>query len=884
MIKLWLKGKLTNRGGRLTGSIVGVALAVAILASLGTFLATTSLSMTKRAIGMLPVDWQVQLTAATTSTTTIDEISRAIGYEAVRSVTYADVAGLETMTGGTTQTTGSGQVLGLEPGYTHAFPGQIRLLAGAGDGVALMQQTAANLHATVGDTVSIQRVGLPPVSVVVGGIVDLPNADSMFQAIGVSQVLAPRAPPDNVILVPAAQWRQLLGAQASARPDTTRQQLHVRLARDHLPPEPSAAYVKVQAAARNLEARLAGSGVIADNLAARLDGVRSDALYARMVFLFLGLPGALLALLMTVAVATADAEQQQRDRALLRMRGASARQILILSVAEALALGAVGGMLGVVVAEAVTALFLGSHVVTTQVIPSAAGAALFGLVAMLVAIAWPAWHELRGLTTIRAGRLFPGGRVRLWERLPLDLICLAISAASWALSASNGYQLVLAPEGVAEATVDYQAFIAPLFLWLGMGLFTLRLMRVGLHYAQPALSLALKPIAGRLSTLMAVSLGRQWRRMAYGAGTIGLALAFGISTAIFNTTYESQLRVDAELSNGADVSVTGTTTAPAGPWLSDLAAFPGVAAAATMRHRFAYVGTDLQDLYGIDPEHFAAATDLRDAYFVGADAGAVLAALRQTPDGVLVSEETMSDFQLQPGDLINLRLQKSTDHQYHVVPFHVVGVVREFPTAPRDSFLVANAGYVGAQTAMPAAEIVLLRTVGDPAAVADDIRHGLELPPAVKVTDATDVQRLIASSLTAVDVRGLTRLQLIFAVLLVIAATGLVLGLRWAERRRSFAILTALGAKPHQLAGFVHGEALLILGAGIIIGLPVGLGLAWMLVKLLAGAFDPAPDSLDVPWAYLLALVFVAMLSTALTSHAVLKATSRHEIRSLREI
>jgi len=210
MIRLWLRGKLTNRGGRLTGVIVGVALTVAVLASLGAFLATSSVSMTERAISMLPVDWQVQLTPATPITATIDELSRAIDYEAARSVAYADVAGFETMTGGTIQTTGSGQVLALSRAMRKPFLARSGYWPERGTALPWRSRPPANLHAVAGDTVSIQRIGLPAVSVVVGGIVDLPNADSMFQAIGVSQALAPRAPPDNVILLPAEQWRQLL--------------------------------------------------------------------------------------------------------------------------------------------------------------------------------------------------------------------------------------------------------------------------------------------------------------------------------------------------------------------------------------------------------------------------------------------------------------------------------------------------------------------------------------------------------------------------------------------------------------------------------------------------------------------------------------------------
>jgi hypothetical protein len=55
--------------------------------------------------------------------------------------------------------------------------------------------------------------------------------------------------------------------------------------------------------ANNIEVRIAGSAALANNLAARLDGVRDDALYAKVLFLFLGAPGVVLAALVTAEVA-----------------------------------------------------------------------------------------------------------------------------------------------------------------------------------------------------------------------------------------------------------------------------------------------------------------------------------------------------------------------------------------------------------------------------------------------------------------------------------------------------------------------------------------------------------------------------------------------------
>ena len=61
MIGLWLSGLVRVRSGRLIGAIAGVACMVALIASLGVFLQTSSASMTARAIASVPVDWQVQL-------------------------------------------------------------------------------------------------------------------------------------------------------------------------------------------------------------------------------------------------------------------------------------------------------------------------------------------------------------------------------------------------------------------------------------------------------------------------------------------------------------------------------------------------------------------------------------------------------------------------------------------------------------------------------------------------------------------------------------------------------------------------------------------------------------------------------------------------------
>ena len=77
------------------------------------------------------------------------------------------------------------------------------------------------------------------------------------------------------------------------------------------------------------------AGLVGDNLGTALDQARKDALYAQLLFLFLGLPGALLAGLVTATIAAAGADRRRRDSALLRARGATTRQLVRLALAEA---------------------------------------------------------------------------------------------------------------------------------------------------------------------------------------------------------------------------------------------------------------------------------------------------------------------------------------------------------------------------------------------------------------------------------------------------------------------------------------------------------------------------------------------------------------------
>src|SRR5205823_14799594 len=102
--------------------------------------------------------------------------------------------------------------------------------------------------------------------------------------------------------------------------------------------------------------------------------------------------------------------------------------------------------------------------------------------------------------------------------------------------------------------------------------------------------------------------------------------------------------------------------------------------------------------FGVDPSPLTRAPSLPDSSFLGGAAAQTLARLRARRDAVLVSRDAVTDYSLNIGELLRLRVLDRRTGKLKVTPFHVAGVVQEFPSAPRDSFMVANLGYLLAVT------------------------------------------------------------------------------------------------------------------------------------------------------------------------------------------
>jgi putative ABC transport system permease protein len=122
------------------------------------------------------------------------------------------------------------------------------------------------------------------------------------------------------------------------------------------------------------------------------------------------------------------------------------------------------------------------------------------------------------------------------------------------------------------------------------------------------------------------------------------------------------------------------------------------------------------------------------------------------------------------------------------------------------------------------------------------------------------------SSITTVDLVGISRIEEAFAIALAAGAMFLFVALGIAERRQELATMAAIGTPLRQIGAFVWSEAALVLGAGLVLAGVLGWLLSQMLVAMLQHVFDPPPDALAIPWGFLAGLGGAAVVATLIAT------------------
>ncbi len=847
-------------------------------------------------------------------------IARIGAVVAADALSFADLPTGALRSGGA-RVAGPVRVFAFDERYQRRYP-SIRLASGGFErGSALLSAEAARtLGARPGATVQLSVPGRrAPLSLPVSGVTDLARAKPLFYSRRTSKLEDFIYVPDSVVVspqtsgarsCPPSSWptpaaaaveelaalggrfaREILPAfqVANARRGSSLKSLpvsevDVQIDRARLHTDPGRALAQSRAVARSLGRVAPGQDTLIDNISNTLQVARDDAAVGRRMFLFLGLPGVLLAAFLAAYAGSVLAGAQRRDQANLRVRGAHRGHLLQILAYRTLALAGAGSLLGVglgFVSRAGGAR-AGHAAGGRDRGPGAVGAdrdhgrdghdrarALRPGPALAAPRDQPGAAGAGG--DLGAGVVARRDRVRRVWRSPSRSRCAWRTFDPPKASVSAG-QAVTAPP---------RLLLAPLVAWFAGVLVAVRAaVAVSARLPLPAGQRFGSPVWGTLRR----SLRRRSRSLATGIAGVGLVVAFGTAIALFGATYDGAKAADATFVVGSDLRVTPSVLSPRPhpPSYARSLEVPGVVAATPVVAKLenaVLVGRfdqNRQDLTAIDPAGFERVAALRDAFVQGGSAATAMRALQAHRRGLLVDVQTADDLSVKVGDHVKVLLARGTKQQT-LRSLEVVGLFDAFPGFPEGTNLVANLDYYVAATGVSKVDYFLARA-GDRsdaglARAAAALRSGPGRSDPIDVESRTTALDKDQSSLAALNIQGLVDLDSLFTLLMSAAVIAIFVFGLMLERRREYVTMRAQGMLGGELRALVLGEAGVVALCGVLAGLLVGGGMAALLVHVLRGLFILPPrlvlPALDV--AVLAGLAGLATLASALVATAMLR-------------
>jgi ABC-type antimicrobial peptide transport system permease subunit len=494
--------------------------------------------------------------------------SRSPGCSGTTTTTQVELASLEGLRAQTTLTAGT-------------WPGPPR--HGGALPVALPAAAAARLHLTVGSVLrGTPESATTPVSLLVTGLFRPKNPASSYwgldllpssgisvrsgtvSAAGISEPLS-SVSYGPAVVNPAAFGGTLPVSQASwmVLPQAP------ALARGNI----GAFAASTSAAVSQLSVILPEGLTVTSGLPQLLAGIASSIVLARSLFAIGALELLLVAGVALALAARLLASLREEESALLRARGATRWQLARPALAEAVVLGAVAGLAGVLAGTRVTGVLAGLgglHLEGYSGFPPLAWlSALATLVLCAAVMAWPALHapapgearRRRGRQARLAGIAWAGG----------DLALVALAAiAVWEL---RGYSAVARP-ATGSLGIDPAVAVAPALALAGVAIIPLRGLPLLARLADKATDYERRLAAAMASWQIA-------RRPIRQAGPV-LLVAIATATATLAlagyASWQQSAADQSAFAVGSDVRVDSATALPLGA-AGSVTRAPGVTAA-----------------------------------------------------------------------------------------------------------------------------------------------------------------------------------------------------------------------------------------------------------------------------------------------------------------
>lgn len=794
------------------------------------------------------------------------------------------------------------RVFAFDDAYRAHYPSIRVVTGGFRPASALVSAEAARaLTAAPGATIELDLPArAEPLRLPVSGVVDLARADPLFSSRKSTKLEAFLYVPDTVVVTPETFRDVVVPAFERARSAVGEvmrsapvQELDVLVDRSRLEADPAAALSQTTRIADAVEQIGSGQGYPIDDISNALAVATQDAAAGRRMFLFLGVPGLLMAILLAAYAVGILAASERREHANLRVRGAHRGHLRRIALYKATALAAAGALFGIALGCVAVVAVLGWGAVSAAAPGDLARSALVAATAGAAITALALYLPARGALGREVGqerRQLHVARAPAWRRLHLDLVLLGLAVVAGAIALRTG--AFDPPAGSVYSgiavSIPSRLFAAPLLLWVGG---VLLCARVVLAVAARLPGRSATTFGAVVPGILRRSVRRRPWTLATGIVGLGLVTAFGVAVLTFSASYDAAKAADARFFVGSDLRIAPSVRSAHPARADDAGRFAvgGIGAVTPVvfdLENAVLIGPYDQgraNLAAVDPAGYARVAPLPDTFFEERTGAATMGAMEADPHGILVDTETADDLSVEPGDTVQVILARGTDRETQQ-RFRVRGLFERLAGFPEGANLVIDlATYEGA-TGVGAVDFFLARAddggrTGLTEAAAA-LRAGPGASAPIHVETAATALDKDRSSLTALNIAGLVRLDTFFVLLMSVAAvTIFVFGLML-QRRREYVTLRAMGLGVRDLRSLVLREAALVTFCGLASGILVGMAIAVLFVRVLRGLFilEPAVASPVGRIALLATLVLTAALVSGIAATRVLRGLSPTEI------
>ena len=571
-------------------------------------------------------------------------------------------------------------------------------------------------------------------------------------------------------------------------------------------------------------------------------------------FGFASLPVLFLAWFFALTASWISVNERRREVGLLKVRGATNKQIFTSILVEALIVGAIGGIVGAILG------YLSSTYFINVLAERFAATLVPGQVLVKLMPFYFEFSILVGILISLFAVIIPARRIANMElEKTLQEYLEEIEAEKWKpkrtfimfiLGLIKTVEMIL---GLSVMKITMQMdfyrmniflilllfvlnFIDSILIPLGPLFFIYGLSRIVTHYASKFYKFfkaIVKPFLGELSDVAVKNFTRKATRTARVMFLIALTLTFGITMITVSASSTQFMIKRIEVQVGADINASPVFPENETQLLENISSIGGIEAIATARECSEVRIVEYGSLYIVDENYFNVSF-IKEDYLKGASIEDIYSKFKNGENSCIISQYLSEEYMYGLGDTIRVSL--TVNGKEVTMDLTVIAIAKLLPGLQYtmgnlyyESVVVISSkraqNYFDPKEVTPIELLIDVSEDGNSTEIAEKLETEYdEIYSAFSFEK--EVQETLQESMAPIFPK-FYYIEFIFALIIAVTGLSLIMAMAALERQREVGLLVAKGVSKKQIIKIFLGEIILIVVISFTLGIVEGLSIAY---------------------------------------------------------